>query len=154
MNQRLRHLHPPTCEHESIAMKPEASRCRTEKPGASQRAVLLAVLGLLGGCGGGGYGGSGGGGSPMSGYSAPNITMQPASVMVSAGQMAMFGVVATGPGPLSYQWMKNSVNIPGAVGPSYTTPTVSNADNNEQFAVTISNPYGSTTSNHAVLTVN
>jgi hypothetical protein len=81
------------------------------------------------------------------------IAMQPASVAVSAGQTATFRVVASGYGPFSYQWMKNSANIGGAMGASYTTPPVSGADNNSQFAVVVSNAYGSTTSNHAILTV-
>ncbi len=114
-------------------------------------AMALLFAAFVAGCGGGGYGGGGSGG--MAVYTAPNITMQPASAMVGAGQTATFMVVAVGSGTLSYQWMKNSIDITGATGASYTTPPVSSADNNAQFAVKVSNAYGSILSNHAILTV-
>jgi len=119
---------------------------------AKWRASLLVLAALVvAGCGGGGYGGGGGG--AMAVYGPPNITMQPANVTVSAGHSATFSVVAGGYGPFSYQWMKNSSNISGATAASYTTPPVSSSDNNAQFAVIVTNAYGSTTSNHAILTV-
>jgi len=123
---------------------------------AKWRASLLVLAALVvAGCGGGGYGGggAGGGGGAMAVYGPPNITMQPANVTVSAGHSATFSVVAGGYGPFSYQWMKNSSNISGATAASYTTPPVSSSDNNAQFAVIVTNAYGSTTSNHAILTV-
>ena len=119
---------------------------------AKWRASLLVLAALVvAGCGGGGYGGGGGG--AMAVYGPPNITMQPANVTVSAGHSATFSVVAGGYGPFSYQWMKNSSNISGATAASYTTSPVSSSDNNAQFAVIVTNAYGSTTSNHAILTV-
>jgi hypothetical protein len=84
---------------------------------------------------------------------APSITTQPASQTVTAGQTAMFSVVATGTAPLSYQWRKNTVNISGATGASYTTPATTTADNNSKFDVIVSNSAGSMTSAQATLTV-
>jgi beta-galactosidase len=114
--------------------------------------LALSLAALLAACGGGGYGG-GGGGSMGGGYSAPTILTQPANASVAAGQSATFTVVASGIGTVTYQWMKNSVDISGATMASYTTPPVTSADNNAQFAVKVTDAYGTTTSNHAILTV-
>lgn len=84
----------------------------------------------------------------------PNITTQPASQTVTAGQTATFSVTATGTQPLSYQWQKNSTNIPSANSSSYTTPATTSADNGSKFDVIVTNSAGSQTSNQATLTVN
>jgi len=84
---------------------------------------------------------------------APSITAQPASQTVTAGQTASFSVAATGTAPLSYQWNKNGVAIPGATSSSYTTPATTSSDNGAQFTVLVSNATGSVTSNAATLTV-
>ena len=83
----------------------------------------------------------------------PTITTQPASVTVTAGQTATFTVVASGTAPLSYQWQKNGTNIPGATGPSYTTPATTLSDNGSTYKVTVTNAAGSATSNAATLPV-
>jgi hypothetical protein len=83
---------------------------------------------------------------------APSITSEPASESVSALQTATFKVSAIG-GDASYQWKKNGVNIPGATGPSYTTPRTTMADNGEKFSVVISNRVGTLASRIATLTV-
>jgi len=83
----------------------------------------------------------------------PAITAQPASVTVTAGQTATFSVVATGSAPLSYQWLKNSVNISGATSSTYTTPATTGADDGATFEVAVTNPVSSVTSNMATLTV-
>jgi len=114
---------------------------------------LLAILGLVliaNGCGGSGYdSGSGSGG----GDTAPQITAQPASVTVNAGQMATFSVVATGTQPLAYQWRKNMSNISGATSASYTTPATVSGDSGTAFDVIVSNSVGNVTSGAATLTV-
>jgi hypothetical protein len=84
---------------------------------------------------------------------APSITTQPANQTVTAGQTAMFSVVAAGTAPLSYQWRKNATNISGATAASYTTPATTTADNNSKFDVIVSNSGGSITSAQATLTV-
>jgi len=85
--------------------------------------------------------------------SAPTITTQPAGQTVTAGQSAMFSVVAAGTAPLSYQWQKNMANIAGANSASYTTPATVSSDNGVTFRVVISNSVGSITSSSATLTV-
>jgi len=84
----------------------------------------------------------------------PSITTQPANQSVTAGQTATFTVLATGTGPLSYQWCRDAVAISGATSSSYTTPATSTSDNGAQFTVVVSNSAGSTTSNTATLLVN
>jgi beta-galactosidase len=84
----------------------------------------------------------------------PTITTQPANTTVTAGKTAKFMVTATGTAPLTYQWKKNGANIAGATKASYTTPATTKADNGSLFAVTVTNSFGSVTSNTALLTVN
>lgn len=85
---------------------------------------------------------------------APTITGQPASVAVTAGTIATFNVTASGTAPLTYQWRRNAVNIPGATATSYTTPATAISDNGAAFSVVVTNIAGTTTSNNATLTVN
>ncbi|MGB9334334.1 MAG: immunoglobulin domain-containing protein [Candidatus Acidiferrales bacterium] len=85
---------------------------------------------------------------------APNITTQPASQSVTAGQTATFSVVATGTQPLTYQWQKNGGPISGATSSSYTTPATTTADNGSTFQVVVSNSAGTASSTPATLTVN
>ena len=83
----------------------------------------------------------------------PSIVTEPVSKEVTLGQTAKFTVVATGTPPLRYQWTKNGTIILGAIRTNYTTPSTAMADNGALFAVTVSNAYGSTTSNNATLTL-
>lgn len=85
---------------------------------------------------------------------APGITTQPASQTVTAPAPATFNVVATGTGPLTYQWKRNSVDIAGANASTYTTAATTAADSGAQFTVLVSNSAGSVFSNAATLTVN
>ena len=84
---------------------------------------------------------------------APSISSQPADKKVKVGETATFKVIAAGEPPLSYQWRKNGVDIPGATNFSYTTPATVEADNGTLFSVVVSNSVGSVTSNDATLTV-
>ncbi len=88
----------------------------------------------------------------------PTITVPPASTTVNLGQTATFSVTASGVGPFTYQWQKNSgsgaVNITGATSASYTTPATVAGDNNATFDVIVSNAAGSITSASATLTLN
>ena len=84
----------------------------------------------------------------------PTITTQPVSTAVLAGQTATFSVSAAGTATLTYQWNKAGAAISGATSASYTTPATIASDSGAQFTVTVTNAYGSVTSNAATLTVN
>jgi outer membrane protein assembly factor BamB len=84
---------------------------------------------------------------------APAITSQPTDRRISAGQTATFTVIASGSAPLSYQWQKSGVPIPGATSASYTTPAAASADDGATFAVTVSNAAGRAASRAARLSV-
>ncbi len=83
----------------------------------------------------------------------PSITGQPAGQTVYAGANLTFQVAAAGAYPLSYQWLMNGTNLPGATGPVLALTSVQPA-NAGGYSVTITNAYGSITSSNAVLTVN
>lgn len=83
----------------------------------------------------------------------PSITTQPANRTVNVGQPAEFSVVASGASPLSYQWQRNMTNIAGATSSSYTLTSAQASDNGAGFRVVVTNPFGTATSNEAVLTV-
>lgn len=84
---------------------------------------------------------------------SPEITSEPQSTSVTAGNSATFTVTATGTAPLSYQWLRSGDAIAGATLSSYETPPTSSADNGATFAVQVSNSLGTITSNSATLTV-
>jgi hypothetical protein len=84
----------------------------------------------------------------------PSITTQPSNQTVTVGQTATFSVAAAGTAPLTYQWQKNNLNIPGAMAASYTTPATVSGDNGATFRVIVTNPVTNITSNPATLTVN
>jgi hypothetical protein len=80
------------------------------------------------------------------------ILQQPASLIVTQGQNAMFTVAAVGEDPLGYQWRFNGTAISGATGTSHTVlsaPSVAAGN----YDVIVSGAYGSETSQVAVLTV-
>ncbi|HEY0512412.1 MAG TPA: PA14 domain-containing protein [Thermoanaerobaculia bacterium] len=87
------------------------------------------------------------------GSPAPAITTQPANRTVTVGQSATFTAAASGTAPLSYQWRRNGVAIPGATAASYTLPSAQAPDNGASFDVGVTNGYGNATSNAAILTV-
>jgi glucose/arabinose dehydrogenase len=89
----------------------------------------------------------------FSANTAPQITQQPPNRTVPIGATATFTVGASGSLPLSYQWHRNSSDIPGATSASYTTPPAALADNNTTYRCRVTNSFGTATSNSAVLTV-
>lgn len=84
----------------------------------------------------------------------PSVATQPTDQAALDGSTATFSVTAKGDG-LGYQWSRNGITLPGATGPSYTTPSLVYAtDNNARFKVAVTNEAGTTSSNEAKLTVN
>ena len=79
------------------------------------------------------------------------ITNQPQSLTLAAGYDANFSVGAVGTAPLSYQWQKGGLDIPGATGASYSITNVQTT-NMGAYDVVISGA-GSLTSSVATLTV-
>ena len=70
---------------------------------------------------------------------APSIINQPTSQTATVGDNATFSVLATGTGPLSYQWRFNETNIiAGATQSSFTRSNVQLLDAGK-YAVVISN---------------
>src|SRR5665213_862191 len=82
----------------------------------------------------------------------PSITAQPTNQTVQAGGTASFTVTAAGTPPLAYQWNFNGTNISGATNATCTLTNVqfSQAGN---YAVLVTNAYGSTNSSNAALSV-
>jgi hypothetical protein len=83
----------------------------------------------------------------------PRVTTQPLSQAALVGQRPTFTVVATGTGPLTYQWQKRGVDIVGATAASYKIPAATLADNGAQYRCQVRNALGVSSSNHATLTV-
>lgn len=112
--------------------------------------VLLAIVLPVVNCGGKG--------SPAVQSGTVAFIEQPTSVAVPIGRTATFTADATTlPSlnpvyPITYQWTKNGVAIPGATGTSYTTPTVALADNGTQYQVTASSGSNSLGSSVVTLT--
>ncbi|HXC34941.1 MAG TPA: hypothetical protein VNV43_03650 [Candidatus Acidoferrales bacterium] len=82
---------------------------------------------------------------------SPYVAQQPVSQSGVIGTNVTFRVIASGTGPLSYQWQMNGTNIPGAIASSYTKSNIQTTDAGNYRAV-IANSYGSVTSSVAVIT--
>jgi trimeric autotransporter adhesin len=80
------------------------------------------------------------------------INQHPLSPTVCVTQPVSFSVAATGVG-LTYQWRKNTINIPGATNPSFNIPSTVLGDAGN-YDVVITAACGSLTSAAAMLTVN
>jgi hypothetical protein len=86
------------------------------------------------------------------------LSLTPISISVRAGTNAAtatnvtFIVNAAGAGPLSYQWRKDGVNIPGATGSSYTILDVQ-LIHAGTYTVAVTDSFGTTVSQEAYLAV-
>ncbi len=83
---------------------------------------------------------------------APSIATQPGNLTIVQGNTAMFAVVASGTGPLAYQWKHAGTNLPGATAATYLKPNAQLSDAGSYF-VTITNSVGATNSAVVTLTV-
>ena len=83
---------------------------------------------------------------------APVIHEHPSSKNTVVGDSVIFAVIATGTGPLSYQWQKNGVMLPGATSMYLKIASVAVSDTGA-YRVTVSSPYGRETSFEARLNV-
>lgn len=83
----------------------------------------------------------------------PTITQQPAGRVVSPGEPATFAAVASGTGPLGYQWQRDGANIPGATAASYTIASPTIDDNGRVYRLIVTNGFGTIASEPATLTV-
>ena len=75
----------------------------------------------------------------------PVVTMSPQPVPVGLGDTVTWSAYAIGVPPLSYQWLKNGVPIPGATRLSFSLTNVTTA-NLGTYALLVTNLYGSATS--------
>jgi glucose/arabinose dehydrogenase len=82
----------------------------------------------------------------------PIVTSHPASQSLFEGETANFSVSASGAQPLSYQWRKDGVNIPGANGAEFIILNVNTSDAG-QYDVQVSNSFGSVISSNAPLSL-
>jgi parvulin-like peptidyl-prolyl isomerase len=83
---------------------------------------------------------------------APTITSEPTAQTVCAGQSVELTVAATGTPPLTYQWLKDGVEIAGATAATYTIPAAASTDAGA-YSATVANSCGTVTSRTAALTV-
>jgi len=83
----------------------------------------------------------------------PVITQPPASLVVTQGNNATFGVLVTGDGPFGYRWLFNETNVLSV--PNSATLLISNAQpaNGGLYSVLVTNDAASTLSTGATLTV-
>jgi hypothetical protein len=82
----------------------------------------------------------------------PTITTQPASIVAAVGGTATFSIVATGNPSPTYQWLKNSLAIPGATAATLTLTNLTLADA-ANYVVNLTNTFGTVTSAAATLNV-
>jgi hypothetical protein len=85
--------------------------------------------------------------------SVPTITQQPISQNVSIGQSANFTVLASSDSPLTYQWTKNNIDIPGEDQSTLSLTSVTPINNGSVYACKITNSYGTVISSSATLNV-
>ncbi len=80
------------------------------------------------------------------------ILTQPQSQAAVLGLPFSLSVVATGPGPLTYQWFKDGVPLAGATSPAYAGGAATFATGGT-YTVRITGPQGTLTSHPAVVAV-
>jgi len=84
---------------------------------------------------------------------SPTVTTQPLSQSVDAGSAIALRATAAGASTFTYQWRRESTNVPGATASSYPISPATVADSGN-YSVVIGNGAGSVTSMVASVTVN
>lgn len=82
----------------------------------------------------------------------PTIIAQPQARAVTAGRMLELTVSVSGPSPLSFQWYRNAIEIPGATSATFSRVVATSADAGI-YRVVVRNAAGTTTSADAVVAV-
>jgi hypothetical protein len=81
------------------------------------------------------------------------ITKAPVAVAVNPGAAAGFSVAVSGTEPITYQWRKGTVAIPGATAAAFQIASAKSADA-ASYSVVVKNAAGSVTSSAAALSLN
>jgi glucose/arabinose dehydrogenase len=87
------------------------------------------------------------------GNGIPFIGAQPADTSAVAGTSVELTVLAFGQDPLSYQWQKDQVDIPGATDRDLLLTGVQAVDDGSMYRVIVTNALGTITSDEATLTI-
>ena len=82
----------------------------------------------------------------------PAIVRQPADLSAKTGATISFSGLASGTGPITYQWQKDGANLSGATSATLTLTNIFALDA-ATYRLVATNPAGSTTSSAARLTV-
>ena len=82
----------------------------------------------------------------------PFISVQPAGRVVGVGAAVPLSVTAGGTEPLSFQWARNGVALPGATGPSLLLPNIQSGQGGD-YTVIVANDFGTVTSAIATVAV-
>lgn len=90
---------------------------------------------------------------PSTVLSAPRVVEAPVDQTVKPGDDATFSARAEGSAPLSFQWQRNGVDIPGATASTYTLPAASESDAGSRLRVVVRNGAGEAASSEATLRV-
>jgi hypothetical protein len=84
--------------------------------------------------------------------SAPIITTQPTNLTIGPNENVTFAVLAVGTAPITYQWKKDGAAIPGATSAFYTI-TKAQLAHAGSYTVTLTNSFGTITSNPSILSL-
>lgn len=102
--------------------------------------LLSGVAISLAGCGGGG-GGPDAGTAPLTASTGndPTIAIPPQSQTVQIGDAVTFSVSASGTAPLTYQWYRNGIALPGSTATSFTLDQAAHLNDQDRYSVRVSN---------------
>ncbi len=85
-------------------------------------------------------------------FTSPVILTQPVNQTTNVGGSVAFSIVADGTVAMNYQWSFNGTNLVGATNETLTLDNVQSSEAGD-YAVLVTNPFGSVLSSNAVLTV-